>query len=239
MLVFKRARQLQYPAFLKSTFNSIRRRVSPFNSPSKPLPSWLATTVASLTLLATVPRTLPSSRTSSPPMVQPPGVLTFSLTKAGCSPLSTIPAVPLMVCAAISCASARGNPIATAPSARDSIISARNAGPDPHNAVDTSIILAGKCTTRPICLKIPINNTVENAMEAGCGYSDDGHAPPGRSPPCWGITRTTLQRLLVESPERIEHVLDLLDRHAGADRDQQLALQCFLTPASDKISATM
>src|SRR5271170_2058067 len=43
-------------------------------TPVMPFPNCAATTVASLTLLATVPRRLPSSSTSSPPIVHPPGV---------------------------------------------------------------------------------------------------------------------------------------------------------------------
>lgn len=44
--------------------------------------------------------------------------------------------------------------MATAPSARLSIISARKAEPEPHRAVEMSIMLGGRCTTRPIRVNI-------------------------------------------------------------------------------------
>lgn len=138
-------------------------------TPVMPFPNCAATTVASLTLLATVPRRLPSSSTSSPPIVHPPGVDTFSWIKAGCSPERTIPAVPLIVCAAISRASALGRPIATAPSIRDWSMRAINAGPEPHRAVETSIIEGGRCTTRPMRLNIQV---VRASSSVGIGGSD-------------------------------------------------------------------
>ncbi|KAJ6263183.1 hypothetical protein Dda_1744 [Drechslerella dactyloides] len=118
------------------------------------LPNPDATRVASWMPLARVLRSRPSSSTSSPPIVQPAGVLTFSLIIAGCSPSITIPAVPRIVCAAIIWASTRGKPIITPPSAMASSTSAMKAGPLPHSAVEASMCFSGRKMARPICEKI-------------------------------------------------------------------------------------
>lgn len=53
-------------------------------TPCSPLPSLLAATEAVRTPVARLALTLPSSSTCSPPAVQPPGVHTCSLSRAGC-----------------------------------------------------------------------------------------------------------------------------------------------------------
>lgn len=127
---------------------------------------------------ATVERTRPSSRCSSPAIVQPPGagnqaerctsvnqrkgtryghdvLVTLSLIAAGCSPLCiTILAAPCMVCAASSSASGRGKPIITPPSAIASKKTQAKAGPEPASAVHASKCFSSRNRALPTAVKM-------------------------------------------------------------------------------------
>src|SRR5260370_41646790 len=77
--------------------------------------------VAFTTALISVTRSLPSSNSRMPSMVQPAGVVTASLSSAGGSPVSnTTLAAPFIACAPSSVATSRGSPTLTPASARDS-----------------------------------------------------------------------------------------------------------------------
>src|SRR6201996_8112758 len=88
-----------------------------------PAASCLARSVARMTALMRVTRRPPSSSSRMPSTVQPAGVVTASLSSAGCEPVSsTILAEPKVVCAASRVAVSRGRPTFTPASARASMM---------------------------------------------------------------------------------------------------------------------
>src|SRR5882762_3641041 len=160
--------------------------------------------VAFTTALISVTRSLPSSSSNIPSIVQPAGVVTASFSCAGCSPVSsTTLAAPFIVWAASSVATSRGKPTFTPASASDSKIMYANAGPLAESPVTASIFFSSTTTVRP---------TASNMARAVSRCSAPAWAPrqipviPHR-PHDWHFPAQTL--------------LDVARRHRRCDGDHQ------------------
>ncbi|TGO87493.1 hypothetical protein BPOR_0222g00080 [Botrytis porri] len=167
ILFFHSSHPLLIAKYQAQSFNLVKTQTLLPSTPTSPFPSCPAKTVASLTALATVPLTLPSSSTNNPSIVHPPRVLTLSLRSAGFSPERTKPAAPRIVCAANFCVSARGSPIATAPSMVASSINAKNAGPELQRAVHASKVEGGRKILSPMRMKIQVKSAVVHSGRGG------------------------------------------------------------------------
>lgn len=128
------------------------------------LPSVLAAAVHLTRASAIEPRKAFRSISSTPWIVDPPGVATFSFMVSGVSPASISMAAPFMVSAAITWASLRLSPRATAPSNNPSMNRAKNAGVLPHSAVQGSNWAAVMRVTEPMEAKSHSTSRTEDGV---------------------------------------------------------------------------
>ncbi len=113
-------------------------------------------------------RMRPSSMISSPAMVLPAGVVTWSFSAAGCIPVcSTMRAAPWNICAAICIAVSRRSPMRTPPSESASSMMYAKAGPLPLRLVTASIALSSASRQPPTLLKISMAISAWSSVTPG------------------------------------------------------------------------
>ena len=123
-------------------------------------------------------------------MVVPPGDVTLSFSRPGCSPVSSaILAAPNTVCAASCRAASRGSPIFTPPSASASMMRKTYAGPLPLRPVTASMSRSSTTTTRPTDSKIARATCSSSAVT--CGPQDSAERPACTTDGVFGMHRTT------------------------------------------------